>query len=63
LGIDTLITGELKQEHFNFAQEQGLNLYMGGHYATETFAVCALAEEAAERFGLPWSFVDTACPL
>lgn len=62
-GIDTLITGELKQEHFNNAQEQGLNLYLCGHYATETFGVAALAEELAGEFSLPWEFVRTDCPL
>lgn len=63
LGLDTYVTGELAQHHFNFAQEEGLNLYCGGHYATETFGVCALAAEVAERFGLTWEFLDTGCPL
>ena len=40
-GIDTLITGELRQHHFNMAQELGLNLYPCGHYATEVFGVKA----------------------
>lgn len=62
-GIDTLITGELRQEHFNLAQEERFNIYLCGHYATEVFGVRALAEEAAHLFGLPWVFVDTACPL
>jgi len=63
LGIDTLITGELRQEHFNVAQEQGLNLYPCGHYATETFGVKALAREVAEKFNLEWEFIPTECPL
>lgn len=63
VGADTLITGELKQQHFNYAQEKGLNLYVCGHYATETFGVEALAKEAAEKFNLPYEFVDTSCPL
>ena len=62
-GIDTLITGELKQSAFNAAQEAGLNLYICGHYATEVFGVRALAQECATRFGLPWEFLDTGCPL
>ncbi|MEM8549433.1 MAG: Nif3-like dinuclear metal center hexameric protein [Verrucomicrobiota bacterium] len=62
-GIDTFITGELKQEHFNIAQELGLNLYLGGHYATEVFGVMALADEAAQHFGLEWEFIRTDCPL
>lgn len=62
-GCDTLITGELRQEHFNEAQEQGFNLYMCGHYATEVFGVHALAKELGHHFGLPVEFVATGCPL
>ena len=62
-GIDTLITGELKQSAFNAAQEAGLNLFVCGHYATEVFGVCALAKECAARFDVPWEFLDTGCPL
>lgn len=62
-GVDTLITGELKQNHFNQAEESGLNLYLCGHYATETFGVGALAQEVAAEFGLEWEFIDTDCPL
>ena len=40
IGADTFITGELKQHHFNLAQEQNLNVYTCGHYATETFKLC-----------------------
>lgn len=63
VGVDTLITGELKQHHFNLAEEIGLNLYLGGHYATETFGVSALASEIAAQFGLDWEFIQTDCPL
>ena len=62
-GVDTLITGELKQHVFNQAEEERLNLYCCGHYATEVHGVRALAEEAAGRFGLPWEFIETGCPL
>lgn len=62
-GADTLITGELRQHHFNLAQELRLNLYACGHYATETFGVDALAREVAEKFDLPYEFVETPCPL
>lgn len=63
VGADTLITGELRQHHFNMAQELGLNLYPCGHYATETFGVRALAEEVAREFGLEWRFLAQPCPL
>ena len=62
-GADTLVTGELKQHHFNLAQELGLNLYTCGHYATETFGVDALAQEAAKAFDLPYEFIGMECPL
>ena len=62
-GVDTLITGELKQNHFNQAEEAGLNLYLCGHYATETFGVSALAKEIAEKFDLDWEFIPTDCPI
>jgi dinuclear metal center YbgI/SA1388 family protein len=61
--IDTLITGELRQQHFNMAQELGLNLYPCGHYATEVFGVKALAQEVAEHFGLESTFIETPCLL
>lgn len=62
-GIDTLITGELRQHHFTMAQELELNLYPCGHYATEVFGVQALAAEAAKKFQLDWVFLDQPCPL
>lgn len=62
-GTQTLVTGELRQEHFNIAQEEGFNLYCCGHYATETYGVKALAAEVAKEFSLPWEFVSTDCPL
>jgi putative NIF3 family GTP cyclohydrolase 1 type 2 len=35
-----------------------VNLLYGGHYATETFGVKAVAAWLGERAGLPWTFVD-----
>jgi dinuclear metal center YbgI/SA1388 family protein len=62
-GVDTLVTGELREEWFNFAQEQRLNLYLCGHYATEVHGVQALAAELARRFRVPWEFIATGNPL
>jgi dinuclear metal center YbgI/SA1388 family protein len=62
-GIDTLVTGELREEWFNVAQEQQLNLYLCGHYATEVHGVRALAAELAAKFDLPWEFIPTDNPL
>jgi putative NIF3 family GTP cyclohydrolase 1 type 2 len=62
-GADTLITGELKQHHFNLAQELKINLYACGHYATERFGVDGLAREVSQKFDIPYEFVETNCPL
>jgi dinuclear metal center YbgI/SA1388 family protein len=62
-GVDTLVTGELREEWFNRAQEEKLNLYCCGHYATEVHAVQALAAELAKKFKLPWEFIATGNPL
>lgn len=62
-GVDTLVTGELREEFFNRAQEEKLNLYLCGHYATEVHAVRALAAELAGKFRLPWEFIATDNPL
>jgi dinuclear metal center YbgI/SA1388 family protein len=59
-GIDTFITGEAPHWAAVAADELGINLLLGGHYATETFGVKALAAHLSDRFNLPWEFVD--CP-
>ncbi len=57
-GVDTFITGEGPHWTFALAEEAGINVFYGGHYATETFGVKALAENIAKRFRLPWLFLD-----
>jgi dinuclear metal center YbgI/SA1388 family protein len=57
-GVDTFITGEGRHWTYALAEELGLNVLYGGHYATETFGVKALAEHLARKFGLPWVFLD-----
>ena len=57
-GVDTFITGEGPHWTYVVAEELGLNVLYGGHYATETFGVKALAQDLSRRFKVPWSFVD-----
>jgi dinuclear metal center YbgI/SA1388 family protein len=57
-GVDTFITGEGPHHSYTLAEEIGANVFYGGHYATETFGVKALAAAAAKRFRLPWEFID-----
>lgn len=57
-GLDSFVTGEGQHWTYFDAEELGVNAFYAGHYATETLGVKALAEHIAERFQLPWSFVD-----
>jgi dinuclear metal center YbgI/SA1388 family protein len=57
-GVDTFVTGEGPHWTRTLAEELGLNVLYAGHYATETFGVKALAAHLAQRFGLPWTFLD-----
>lgn len=57
-GVDTFITGEGPHWTFALAEELGLNVFYGGHYATETFGVKALTAHLASKFRLPWTFLD-----
>ena len=57
-GIDTFITGEAPHWAGVAAHELGINLLLGGHYATETFGVKALAKHLTQRFQLEWEFID-----
>jgi dinuclear metal center YbgI/SA1388 family protein len=57
-GVDTFITGEGPHWTFALAEELRLNVLYGGHYATETFGVRALAAELAAKFKVPWKFID-----
>ena len=63
IGADTLITGELRQAHFAQAEDEGLNLYLCGHYATEVFGVQNLAAAAAKHFDIPCTWIPSDCPL
>jgi dinuclear metal center YbgI/SA1388 family protein len=58
--IDTFITGEAPHWAAVAAEELGINLLLGGHYATETFGVKALAAHLSKKFRIPWEFID--CP-
>jgi len=58
LGIDTFITGEGPHWSYPLAEELAVNVFYGGHYATETFGVRTLAQVIGRQFQLPWSFID-----
>jgi len=55
--VDALVTGEAKGKLYHEAREAGLNVVLGGHYATETFGVRALRDLVAE-WGLKTTYID-----
>ena len=57
-GVDTFITGEGPHWTHALAEETGMNVFYGGHYATETFGVKALAAALSKKYRLPWIFLD-----
>ncbi len=58
VGIDTFLTGEGNHHSYFDAEELGLNVLYGGHYATETFGVVALGEHLTRTFGLEHFMID-----
>ena len=62
-GIDTLIVGEGPHWTAIHAEEHELAIIYAGHYATETLGVSALAQHLAERYEVPWSFINAPTGL
>jgi dinuclear metal center YbgI/SA1388 family protein len=58
MGLDAFVTGEANHHTFFDAEEGGINLFLGGHYATETWGVRELGRHLQERFGVAWEFID-----
>jgi len=56
-GVDTFITGEGPHWTHGVAEDLGLNVFYGGHYATETFGVKALAATLSKKYRVPWTFL------
>ncbi len=56
-GIDTFITGEGPHWSYALAEELGVNVIYGGHYATETFGVLKLIEHLEMKYSICNHFV------
>ena len=62
-GYDLFLTGEAEEWSLQTAKELGIHFVAGGHYATETLGIQALAAKLAERFDVEWQFVDLPNPV
>lgn len=58
LGADVYLTGEASHPLYHAAREAGMNVVLGGHYATETWGVKALMPYLEETFGVETRFAD-----
>lgn len=57
-GVDAYLTGEPSHSRYHFCKENQFNVVYGGHYATETFGVIALAQHLEAKLSLPYQFLD-----
>lgn len=46
--VDAFVTGEAKGKLYHMAKESEVSVFLGGHYATETFGIEALADLVGE---------------
>lgn len=56
--LDLFLTGEPSHSAFHQIAERGLNVVYGGHYATETLGLKALAQHLKSKFHLQTEFLD-----
>jgi dinuclear metal center YbgI/SA1388 family protein len=57
-GCDTFVTGESSHSAYHMAREASINLYYGGHYATETVGLKALDRHLRKRFPTTSKFIS-----
>jgi dinuclear metal center YbgI/SA1388 family protein len=62
-GYDCFVTGEADEPTKYAAKEAAIHFVAGGHYATETLGVRALAAKLADEFGVEWEFIDLPNPV
>jgi dinuclear metal center YbgI/SA1388 family protein len=58
--LDCFMVGEIDLATHNAAKDQGMNLIVAGHYATETVGVKALMKLVGDVFGIEAVFIDDA---
>ncbi len=58
IGAAAFITGEPRQGYYHFAREEGMHVFYGRHYDTETIGLKALAAHISASFQLETEFFD-----
>jgi len=62
-GLDAYVTGEVSEQSFHTAVEEGIHFIAAGHHATESWGVQSLGAHLAQRFGVEVDFVDVPNPV
>ena len=57
-GVDVFLTGETSLAAHNAAEDCGINVVFGGHYATESLGVKAVGKRLRKKFGVTSEFID-----
>lgn len=61
-GLDAYITGEISEHDWHESQEAGIQMFAGGHHATEKFGIQALMQGTASHFGIECIYIDSQNP-
>ena len=61
-GLDAFVTGEAGLNAYNDAKDGRLNVFIGGHYATEALGPNALGKHIAAKAGIPCEFINLNIP-
>jgi dinuclear metal center YbgI/SA1388 family protein len=56
--LDCFLVGEMPHSTYHHAQESKTSIIMGGHYATETLGVKAIAGLLKQKFNIETVFID-----
>lgn len=56
--VDVVFTGEIQHQGVAQYRDREIHLISAGHYATETFGANAVGKILAEKFNLPYEFID-----
>lgn len=64
-GVELYISGESSESRLHAMQEEGINYFLAGHYATEVFGVQELGKKIKEYYedALEVEFIDIPNPL
>jgi len=63
MGVDTYITGDIKEGNVRGSEELGINFINAGHYNTEKLGIQNLGNLIQKKFGVEVEFVDVPCDI